>query len=567
MASKTHFENIPNPMKLAGPQKGILWFVFFVVFSWILLLTQGYPMGDYDDWAYVLGAHDAPWSTLLDNFLTPWSQSGYWDGQSDRMDAILHRRIFQSVANKAVSSVFGFQFFPFYIFQKALIFAGTCTLLFSLLRRLTGSQKLALGGLFFYLTVPAHYPHLMWIADPVTMVHFFVLAGVTAFLSLWQNFERPLDWKTFGGPLMLLFIFGWFGIKTKEPGLVLPLMLFGFCALQGKRLWQNRVKTILLLMVLALLAFQIVPVRQLYGSAPIQMKFDFENVKRMFLLNYDCGYENETATAFFSWDAFWPVSIARTFGFFALWFLVGVFATYWIYRLRRHAEDSLRFLSGNPLILICLIWVSVDAVFMGRFQPDPRYFSGTMIPLTILSVRLIQCVAQFFRPVPARQRLLWAILVPVLAVTVFQNFNHILWLRGEVGKRNHRFFYTAKAIYEDLFPDKAGNTYEIGLFYASQYAPWPHQARIKNYTFHTPLPYEDWNKVPVPALHLFADSARKGARYWVTHEKDPHQGHPDIEHLTSLSGINRSSLFEKVLYRLKRKQPAQLHIYTWVGGF
>lgn len=211
----------PTQFKLTNHRKISLCLVFLFVFSWVLFLTQGFPMGDYDDWAYVLGAYDTPWPALLKNFLFPWSRTGYWDGQSDRIGAVLHRRIFQSVANKAVSSIFGLQFFPFYIFQKGLFFAGTSVLLFFLLLRLTHSRGLALGGILFYLTVPAHYPHVLWIADPVTMVHFFVLACLTTFLSLWNNFDVPPRWKGVRKRLILLFVLGWVGIKTKEPGLIL----------------------------------------------------------------------------------------------------------------------------------------------------------------------------------------------------------------------------------------------------------------------------------------------------------------------------------------------------------
>ena len=124
--------------------------VFLICFSWILLLTQGLPIGDPDDWDHVLVAQDISWNELATKFVTSWSSSHLWTGQVDRINEMTNRRLFLTIVLKSISSVFGLKSFPFYIFSETLFFSGTTALLFLLLIVLTNSILFSLAGTIFF---------------------------------------------------------------------------------------------------------------------------------------------------------------------------------------------------------------------------------------------------------------------------------------------------------------------------------------------------------------------------------------------------------------------------------
>src|SRR3989338_1759703 len=199
--------------------------VFLCVVIWMILLTQGMPFYDPDDWDHVLISDDTPWKLMIQNFITPWSTSENWVAQASMMDQVRNKRVFLGIVLKSITGVFGYKFFPYYLFSKVLFFAGTITLLFLILVSLNSSYRYAITGALFYLLVPANYLHALWISVPETMAHFFILLSVYLYLNLGISLDQGnlkfSYWRTLG----FLFIAGWFAMKTKETAVILPLML------------------------------------------------------------------------------------------------------------------------------------------------------------------------------------------------------------------------------------------------------------------------------------------------------------------------------------------------------
>jgi hypothetical protein len=530
--------------------------VFFVLTClWIVLLTQGLPIGDFDDWDHILVAQDIPYKTLLKNFFTPWSVSEHWTGQFDRINETTTRRIVLSLVLKTIAAVFGLQFLPFFLFSKALFFAVTVTLVFYFLHEVTQSRLLSVLGAAFFILVPAHYPHLVWVTDPITMVHPLMLAGLLAFYKLQQNPQKPVLWS------LLIFAAGWTAIKTKEPALTFPLVI-GLYTLFHLRL--NRasfLKSLPWFAFAGLLVFQLVPIFHLKSGDTLLTNFNWETLRRMVFRNYECGYEDEPVSAFFSFDHVWPGSIARTFTCPTLWMLVLFFVLYAAVRMRGKIAPEQRFLA-HPLVRIAAIWACVEFYFMGKFQPDPRYFSGTMIPLTLMSFRLIQSLARSF---PKWK--MW-VLVPVLASygwAIAENFDHVRWLRLHIGQRNKRLFETASLIYKQIAPAELISRRNIGLFYTAQYFPDPKHPHLKQVLFWMPpeLGYADWSKSQVKTVEEFQKYAAAGAVFYADYEDLKMPDDPRLKLIGTVTGVNESSLFEKIARAFKKKGPGRLLVYQW----
>lgn len=531
--------------------------LYLLVFTWITVLTQGLPIGDFDDWDNMLLAQDLSWEQLGTNFVLPWTKSIHWDGQSGRYNAAANRRTFRTIVIKWVESFSGLNSWPQYIASKAVFFSASCVLLFMTLCGGVSRLPVSAALLFFYIFIPAHYPHLFWISDPVTMVHAFVLGGFACFLGLERRLRENREGAGSFGLLAGLFIFGWFGIKTKEPALILPLCVLIYVLLNLHEWKRNKPLFAALLFILGVLFFQIVPVEHLGTSTQEgTFRFEWDTVRRLLFRNYQCGYEDEKSFSLFSLEMTWPVSIARTFNFFFLWFILASAA---LYLLRRRADSSAAFLS-NTMVRLSLIWLAFEFLFMGRFQPDPRYFSGTMIPLTVLTARLIECTLV---RLSKGRRFYLGVGAALLCVTVLVNIKHILYLRELVGQRAGRFYKTAETIYKDAYPESNPSKRDIALFYSSTYVPDPEHPRIGNHTYFIPMGYDSWSQTGTPDPETFRTSGAEGRRYMVLYEGQKLAPHPNIKLVKEISGINEESLIEKFLYRLKNKRPEALYIYKW----
>ncbi len=532
-------------------------FVYSACFLWFLFLAQGLPIGDLDDWTLTLIAKKTPWKELFSNLLLPWSKSAYWFDQVNLYDQIAHKRIVNGIILKLVQTIFGVHFFPFYIFAKGLFFSGTVTLVFILIKRLTQSFSFALAGAFFFALIPAHYAHVLWIADPITISQFFIVFGIWLFYELLLHFDKnKIDIK-FLLLLIGMFMAGWLGIKTKEPGLIFPLIVAAYLLTNFQSFKSKKLKLILTLSLISLIIFQIVPIEHL--NAPVQdFTYHFSNISRMLLRNYRVGYEDEPTTAFFSTNLIWPVSIARTFGTYSLWALV-LFVFLYLVQVRSRSTATL-FLS-HPLARICVLWVLIEIILTGFFQPEPRYFSGTMVPISLLVIRLIWCVT-------STQKRYWKSFLLAVALfcwgwtTFYMNLQHVIWLRTQIGLRCNRLFKTAQFLYEDVNRHQASSIDNVSRFYCPSYAlDSIKRPRMEDVVYFADLYYESWNKTKDGSLADYDRFAKMGAVYYITYDANKFSGSPHVALASVLTGINNESFFENIVYRLKRKTPGSLYIF------
>ena len=539
--------------------KKITVLIFILTVAWISFLTQGLPIGDPDDWDHMLAAQDVPWDILVKNTTLPISTSVSWVGQSDRFNEVTSRRVFLTVVLKSIAAFFDLRAFPYYFFSKALFFGGILVMLFALLFQSTKSYLWALLGSLFYFLIPVHYPHLLWVTDPAVMVHFFVLGGFFAYWKIVQNIQEKGSSRSFYGALLILLVSGWLGLKTKEPAFILPLTLSLYTTFNLWK-WQKLCKRSLwLIPTLGLHLLLIIPIQHLGAPSQHKFKFSFETFSRMLFRNYQCGYQDEAQTAFLSWAPVFPVSVARNIGFFLLWTLIAFLGLYLFVRFTKTHEKAPLFLQ-NKLTQIMALWALLELPFMGAFQPDPRYFSGFFIPLTFLMIYFIHCVTRQWKG--RWQKLLRLVALMVMLLTVANNFYHVIWLRSKIGARVNRFSTLARAIYEDALGKKNPTDRELGLFYSAQWVPDPNIPRLGNYTYYVDLGYQEWNRNPGGDLTLYEQAAKQGYIYYATFQIDSLRARKDVSLLKSISGINKQSLVERLIYRFTNP-PDPFEVYKW----
>ena len=537
--------------------------IFIVGFLWMFLLIQGLPIGDHDDWDHLVAAKEAPRNEILLNLLSPWSRSAFWHGRGDLFDQVLHERVFFTLTLKSIEKIFGFTPFPFYFFYKALFFPSVLVLVFLLLEDLTHSTRFSVAGCLLYAFFPVHYMHLFWICDFIAMVHFFMLAAIYLFIRMWRNLDEEKSFEEFRRLLVPFLFLGWLAMKSKVPALVLPLSV-GLSALTRLNHWKKQKgKLSLLFGVLALLVLTVVPLEHLQDAKRAPSSFHWENVRRMALRNYANQYEDEPRSAFFSTESVIPVSMARNLGFFVLWNAVLFLLIYLIRWRGSEKKKKSQYFFAPPLARLSLIWMVMETLCMGMFDADPRYFSGTLIPVTFLLVHLTHGVYQTFLS-PWNKR--WMILptASLIANLVF-NFPHILFLRTHIGARYEQIFNSTKIIYHDQFPDKPLDSYPLALYGCLHCVP-PESSkhpRLKNVIYYSDLGPKSWNKSETGALEDWKRYREGGAVYYVSFRKEFLVATPGLKSLATVPGYNPRSLFYQLYLKNKRKKPTPLYILKW----
>lgn len=536
-------------------------FVSLILFSacliWLSFLTQGLPIGDPDDWDHVLAATDLPWKTFFENLVTPWSKSEIWSGQINRMNEVLNQRLFRSIVLKAVQSLFNFHSFPYYFFSKVIFFSGTVVLLFSLIVKFTRSQRTAFAASLFFTLIPAHYTHLLWLSDPDTIAHFWVLLSLFFFLRFIDSLEANKQ-KSIRA-LLFFFAAGWLAMKTKESALVLPLSVGAFSFFQSIMSRRYKKEFLLCFLLCLFLAFLIVPIAGFSAANRPSFSFNYDTLMRLIFKNDASSYGAELTSAFFSLEQIWPASIVRSFGFFLLWALVISGCFYFVKTKFKLGTFPLQI---KALLWISFLWILAWAVFVSSFQPDPRYFSGAMIPVTLLGAYFMHRVIELWSG--AIKIGLIGLMVAALCLNLFENVQHVIFLRQQIGQRTNRFIILAKTIFEDRYGPQSIS--EVGRFYSAEYIRDPErQPRIKDMTYHVEMGYGLWSRSEQPSLDEFESFAKKGFLYCVTLNKDLSKSNDHIRLIKTISGINENSLVERLTYQLKRKTPQPLYVLKWIS--
>ena len=388
------------------------------------------------------------------------------------------------------------------------------------------------------------------------MAHFFILLSVYLYLNLGISLDQGnlkfSYWRTLG----FLFIAGWFAMKTKETAVILPLMLLAFTSFRFRRWSLHKVPLAGLILVLVYLAFLIFPVTNLGMPGTT---FNWRIPFRLLLRNYNCGYADEPTSAFISFDHIWPVSMARTIGLPLLWIIAVFVFMYWFNRFFRRHVYSIQFLK-HPIVGISVFWMLIELFLMGFFQPDPRYFSGTMIPMTILISCLIYCVVHQFQKSWFKK--IWSCIVIIVVIwTLFENFRHVIWRRQQMGQRGNTFMNVAKVIYQDQFPNKPFTMRDLGLYYCPTYVPPPvTRPHLKKVTYYIGLGYTIWDKAD-GSLQEFDRFSKYGVVYYATDNPGELSDQDQVKLLAALPRVNESSLFEFLLYKLKRKKPTPFYVF------
>ena len=533
---------------------------FCLALVWCVFLFQGMPASDLDDWYKTLTARQIPWDTYLSTFFRPWSLNPHWDGQTDALDGIHTKRVLSAILLKLSQQFFGLSPFAMYFLTKGIFFAGCVSIIFLLLIEVVPWPYAVLGTLVF-LFVPAHYLHALWIADAATLCYFFLFLGALIFHTIQKNIREEGSQKQFAWLLLTLFAAGWTGIKAKESMLALPLIAFIYSLISFRSWRQAPFKWFLLNAAMAFVAFQIVPITNLNSGAFPSAHFNLGTITRLFFRNYDCGYDNEAVSAFFSWEHVFPVSVARTLGFFLLWAIV-ISLGFLGWRKGILKNKFAVSFWDHSLIRICTIWLLVEMPFLGMFQADPRYFSGTMAPIIVLLTRLAYCaIKEGGKFWGLGLLLLWVVSA---GFSVYENSQNIISLRLNLGRKFNYLLESARMVLEDLKNQKVSDNLEVGKFYAGIQNNQI-EAPIKNHVFYADLgiSYDGWNRVPLGqnTFDNFKLYSKNGYKYYITVENLDLSGNTEIRQIGTVDGMNRCSLLERILSKKKKKRPAILRIY------
>ncbi len=535
--------------------------VFCLVLVWAAFLLQGLPASDLDDWYRVLSARETPWHVYATSFLRPWSLSQGWDGQTEVLDGIHTKRLLPLILLKFSQECFGLNPFAMYFFTKAVFFAGTVTVFFILLSQITPWLFAVLGTIVFAL-IPVHYTHILWLADAVTPCYFFLFLGIWAFSKIQKNISNGGRGKEFGALLALVFLIGWTGIKTKEPMLVLPIVVFLHTLFNFRSCGKSPLKVLFLNLAMAFVAFQVVPITNLgHGSVP-SINFNLKTLGRMLFLNYGSGYDDEIRTAFFSWNHVFPVSIARALGFFALWSAIISIMVLVLRKKNGQNGETVSFWK-DPLVPICGLWFLAEIPFLAMFQPDPRYFSGTMAPIIILVTRLAYCAIA--NSGPRLKKILLLLWIVSAGFNIAENVQSCISVRIMLGRKLNYFLETSRVILRDLRKQETAGDLEVGQFYASPRQTGKNEEAIEKYVFYAELGFEGWNQVPLgqDSLENFSRQAPAGYLYYITNKNLDLSAYSRIRQIGTVDGINQKSLFEKLIYSKKKKRPAVMKVYKY----
>lgn len=540
---------------------------FLIVFLWMCFLLKGMTIGDLDDWDHLLTVDQHTLGEILRYLLTPWSTAASWHARADLYSQILHERVFHSFLFKTGIVLWGFQPFLHYALQKAIFFSITTGLYFFLSYRLLRSFLWSSVLTFFFVMLPVNYMHLFWLCDGIVVAHTFILLGVVCYLSLTRySIDTPPSLKTTALVSIALYYFSLFALRTKSPGLILPLtlltvFLFNFNPIRKKRFF-------LVALALSLALFAIIPIKSFALEKKVEgikssskIQFNIDQVRRMVLRNDHNEYEPEKTTAFFSLKSDMPVSIARNLGFFLLWLIIA--SILWNYRKRLLFSPILSS-DTKVLLRIAIVWMSFEIFFMGFFDTEPRYFSGTMIPITWLASYSLKTALDSLKGI--FHKIFTYLLVIVTAYTSLgSHLSHNFFLRMRFSTRYEQVSKAAEIIYQTELKDQNPNPYNLGRFYClycdlSQYQG----PRLESWLYYSDIGLAHW-QASGGDINNFSVQAHQGKPYYISYDSQKFVQDPNVQLVAQIPPCSKQDIFCTFLMKIKKKKPSNIFVYRHSG--
>lgn len=520
-----------------------------LAFCWLILLTQGLTIGDHDDVDHVLFASDVSWKTLATNIFRPWSESPYWHGQGSFPDHVIHERVFASFLLKLVLMITKAKPFLTFFLYKMLPFWATFLLLLVLVEKFVSSNILKISLAVFYLTIPIHYHHVLWISDPVTWVHFLILAQLVIYLKLSEQFSQSQPRHLYK-LILLISILSWFGMKTKSPALIAPLIM-SLCMLFHFKIWKKHPKPyFLFLSLLAIAMFQVIPIGHLKSDNGLLSHFEAHKIFSLLVMNQGSIYGAETKTAWFDLKPIFPASLFRCIGFFSLW---ATALSIFLFLKKRRAELQPE---TKLLLTISILWISIEILLSGVFLAESRYLSGTMIPITLLM--------SFFLGHGSKKKVWVYFCSACLFISILINVKHVLWLREETGDRYSQTYSMAETIYKDYFHVGAPQFHEVGSFYSLMYIPeGTPTPRLDHLIARSDIGLDAWRQSNLESEDDFAAKAKLGFLYEASFEVNKWKKTKAVA--VGVIPAETGSLISGVRNLRMKSSPASLFVYKWIA--
>jgi len=524
---------------------------FFFGFCFWFFLLEKLPFTFGDDLNVLQFAQESNWAELFKAFLNPLTPAFYVHG----MESLSNTRALEPIVFKFLYNISGYSPTIFEL-VKVLSIAISGTFLFLIIQKSDDKNSLNLPrfiiflGAVLFLTSAPLYRGISWIADLDILAQLGTIGASYFFLSLYLSPKNEFYYlpkkiiKFNWSQLILMVVFYWIGMKTKETGRIFPLIALLFILVdQNKNIfsWLRTSKSNFLLGVtLALLLFTIIPMGGSEAtvldsrSAEVTSSFNLNNVITVLWSNPASDHI--------------PSDLATTF-YWGLFFLIPLLVLFLIIHLFKGTISK----SNIRLLLYSFIWsgAAVASTCLGvHLEENERYLSIVLIPAVLFSFLTISITSKL---ISTRLRKYFLLIVIVLtAIPIQRNIDHIVFIKKLYDNRNIADWKGTQVIFEDKY-NETPSWENLHSFYRGK-TPYSrelfHKARIK-----------EWDTSISSSINTMNKLAKEyGQAYAISFKPNWHQGESTIKRIASLD-TTTGSLYTTLMPKIKKKSLQQFYVY------
>lgn len=464
--------------------------LFFLSFSINFFLIQGIPffMNGNDTFAHTWIAQSTAWSDL---FLGLFTERLSIDTNSASLYVGIGQRATSFILVKAIVIVDGMASPDFRAVVTIIIFSLNTMFLFLILTYLQVNKVLSFLGALIYATAVPTYSIVNHLIDASVLYHFFTLLCFYLFLTKYLNQEKT-------NPIFLsiiLFFIALLGIKSKQIGVVIPLVLFLYCLcvrqnIAGIMKWRIPFFSIILLYYLPnffrsgvhrSLSDLLLNFRTYYLYNPWTKMGDGELIPALF------SPVKSYATAAGSLMGIYNFLLGWMFIILLIFFLISI---YQMYRKEKKIEH------WNYLSFIVLWHFLEVAIMCAYFQPfffEVLRYVGIAVPsFIVFSFYSMQQGINFILSkwfIQRSKNVLYYIIVIAIVMSIASNFYlSAVQIRGGLLSRHTLIHDSIFVVYTDYFKQQdIDDTIFFRLYHEINYSESRDEEEVLEHLFYTEL--------------------------------------------------------------------------------
>jgi len=508
------------------------------------LLLQNLPFKFGDELSVIYRIREASWGTVLQALLNPFASAWYIHGG----ESLFVSRILEAFLFKVLFTLFGYNPNAFWSLN-ILGFAASGVFIFFFLLLLTKNQWLGVVGSLFFYFLPPVFRCISWVADVEIVVQAFVLASFLIFWILYTSSQKN-RFSAFG-LLLLLFICSWLGMRLKETGRIIPVVILGFLVLDQNRhilnwLGKDR-KNGWLLAILLLLLATVIPWR-----APRGLELDS--------LSHTAIFKFDLNNLAMTLNQLMPLLAPP---------LVALLGCILLAKVGKRRKEMQEFSWPRGMPIFFLIWIGLCMMgYSMNFQLEGniRYLTTILVPLTVFILAL------FERPLRELCEIQRGLARPVafalLGISVlFQadveegrlhlnaKSDEILFIRNfHIGTDIAEYFLTKK-VYEDRFGKSEPSWQELERF------RWGRSPAQKGEFVE--IRVKHWDPSQDSSVESLEKVARKwGVAYVLSFENGLYREDRRVKQIHKIS-TNTGSLYSLLISKIKKKSHRLAYLYRF----